>query len=213
MYTYAMETSAPENDEPRSEPQYQQHTVAFVVILVTGILLLLYTLFIMLFQNDVRTTAVFETDQAVPAELPPVSAPKADRLPVSDGDTQAKQLREPAETVPVYLPVVTYKREGLLSDDERAALTERFIEPYVDYHAMEQEDRILVAVTISVPAESNGHYTIESVWADGTNGGFRFGNRSAEYEYWIPSCYGGCIFGDEFKKAHPEVVERHDRLP
>lgn len=112
------------------------------------------------------------------------------------------------ETNETVFPVIAFERAGLLSDEEREILNKKFVEPYVDYYQVSNDSNILTTV-IEVPQELGEPYVIRSVTADGNAGGFLFGLRGGNFNYWTPGCFGGCEFTDEYTQKHPEVIEQY----
>lgn len=110
---------------------------------------------------------------------------------------------------PTVLPVIAFAREGLLSDAERMSLNEKFIEPFVDYQQMLGHSEILTTV-IEVPQNIGEPYVITSVSSEGNVGGFLFGERGGDYNYWTPGCFGECEFTDEYAQKYPEVLEQYN---
>jgi hypothetical protein len=108
----------------------------------------------------------------------------------------------------IVFPIIAFEREGLLTSDERKLLTEKFIEPYVDYYQM-SEDNILVTTVIEIPEETGKPYIIRNVQSDGNAGGFMFGSKGDDYNYWAPGCFVECEFSNEYANKHPEVIEQY----
>ncbi len=112
------------------------------------------------------------------------------------------------ESSKANFPVIAFEREGLLSDQERQILNKKFIEPFVDYELMFGTSTVLTTV-IEVPPDLYEAYTITTVTSDGKAGGFLFGERGGDYNYWTPGCFLECEFTDEYIQKHPEVIKQY----
>lgn len=114
------------------------------------------------------------------------------------GDTSSGTLEE-------ALPVVAFRRPGLLSARDRELLQARVIEPIIDYN--NETELKLVTMSVTVPAKSGEEYTVESFFLGGGFEGMIWGKRDGEIPYWRPNCLGPCEFGEAFRAKHPEVVK------
>ena len=103
-------------------------------------------------------------------------------------------------------PVIAFEGEELLTISERELLNEKFIEPYVDYYQMLGDSNLLTTV-IEVPKNAGEPYLISVVMSDGNNGGFLFGKKGEDFNYWFPGCFDECKFTEEYRLKYPEVVE------
>ena len=71
------------------------------------------------------------------------------------------------------------------------------------------DDSNLLTTVIEVPADAGESYLIHNVTSDGNAGGFLFGTRGSNYNYWTPGCFFECEFTDEYSQKYPEVIEQY----
>lgn len=110
-----------------------------------------------------------------------------------------------SSSVEKALPVVSFRRPGLLSARDRELLQERVIQPIIDYN---NEDELkLVTLSITVPERSGEEYYVDSYFIGGGFEGMIWGKRDGNIPYWTPNCMGPCEFSEAFRAKHPEVVK------
>ena len=135
-------------------------------------------------------------------------------LKESNAALQAKPVAAMTEPTPAVkektsnpkLPVITYIREGLLTNAERKKLEEKLINPQIDYY--NEKEPQLVAIAITVPTTAGGPYEVLAIGTSqiGT-AQFGFGKRQGEYGFWMPGCMGPCELSEAFKKKYPEIYK------
>ena len=108
------------------------------------------------------------------------------------------------------LPLVVYKQKTIydkseISDTEKKELNEKLIDPYFTYN----RDRDIIAAIIGLASVYNGNkYSISFYFPEGGTHGMLFGDRSGNYDYWTPDCYGPCDFDEEFRQKYPQILEK-----
>lgn len=122
---------------------------------------------------------------------------------IKDRPTVEDKTPQPQPTCPT-LPIVTFKRAGLLTDTERKNLETKLINPYVDY----AKPQGLVALLITVPERAGEAYEVDAIYKTSGIQGLLFGQRERTYGYWLPDCgpTGTCELTKEFIQKYPQIV-------
>lgn len=130
-------------------------------------------------------------------------------------NTVTKTTNEPTENKKtglenVKFPIVQYERHGLLFGTEKGEkelkkLEEKLISPLTDYY--NEKEIKLIAIIITIPTDIGIPYDVNTVSVPGVgSGGFIFGKRELDYDFWKPECMGPCEFSELFKKKYPQIV-------
>ncbi len=114
------------------------------------------------------------------------------------------------------LPVISFVPSGRFDmefegQNEKTLIMSRLINPYKayysdTYHKIPDEQQP-VSVLVESPQSVGESYTITVISKNGTGGGWLYGSRGESYEYWKPSCYGGCELSPKYQEEFPLNVE------
>lgn len=130
-----------------------------------------------------------------------------ERLNQAEADSSSPSVEEsgPANEAESGLPVVVFSPGGLFTDEEKAEITTKMLNPFRDWYA-DQGDGI-VSIHVQEHFATPDQYTVDAIFDNGVYQGFLYGIVDApEQEWWHPTCLGECSFTPEFEAAYPEVV-------
>lgn len=123
------------------------------------------------------------------------------------GQTEAQPVLE--------LPVVVFTPNGVFSDEDKKELTDKVIDPMVDY-----TPDVYVSIDVEIYSQdkfvggsTDDKYIISTVGKPGKGGtgGFIYGSKTKGIDYWVPDCLNKCEFSDEYKAKYPEVVDKYNQ--
>lgn len=108
----------------------------------------------------------------------------------------------PTKTAVVFTP------EGLFDEGEKTEITNKLINPYVDFMKdLGSEPPASIHVQHNVVNSDDPEYSVDIIYVSGGYEGFLYGNNTKTTQPWYqPVCYEGCEFSDEYKAKYPDVV-------
>lgn len=115
------------------------------------------------------------------------------------------------------LPVIQFTPDTF-SQDEKNELTEKVINPYVDYEK-ELQKMNLISIQIEKYTEeeiskqtyARYMYKIDVIMETGHSGWLER-EKGKNIDYWIPECMDECSFSESFKAKYPEVIKKYNSL-
>lgn len=107
------------------------------------------------------------------------------------------------------LPVIVFEAAGAIPDEEKQAIRERVLNPFIDYYLESYgDDRKLLSITVkhNYNTALPYPYSFSYVYSDGVHGGSSIREVNGEIDYWQPDCMV-CQFSESYRAKYPEVVE------
>lgn len=121
------------------------------------------------------------------------------------------------ETCPTYtitdkdVPVVVYTPGGLFTDEAKADLKAKLINPLIDFEKATDYPVLTMNIT-KLEDDDDYQYEVDVIQKGGVNAGFLFGTTGEDLAHYQPTCMGPCPFTDEFKTNYPEIVKEDERI-
>jgi hypothetical protein len=146
----------------------------------------------------------------------PQQEPKLTNIEAAEQKKEAEEAAEKealAKKEILQKPIVVFEPSGVFSDEAKQEITEKLIDPMVDY-----QPNIFAAIHIEVYSQDkfvggagDDKYIVTTIGRSdsGGNGGFLYGSKKKGLDYWVPECLDTCEFSEEYSQKHPEVVEKY----
>lgn len=164
-------------------------TACFVVAAIGGLLLL----------NRNYQSTIDTKDAEIAGLRSAQQTAVADEPKGSDVPTQVNQV------------AVAFTPGGLFEEAEKAEITTKLIEPYLDYAKEIGSPNDLASIHVQHPVEGEAftEYTVDVIYQNDGYAGFIYGDSSLEIQpWWQPQCFEACEFSEAFRQKYPEIVEQ-----
>lgn len=203
-----------------THPEHHQH-VALAVFATAAVTAIIVGVLVFNFQEKRFTERQANTKEQLEQAGEVVKDLQTEKKAVEQEVTDAKkQVKEAAGALKeisvekskamerIRLPIIYYRREGLLTKEEKAMLEERLVGPYSAFYNLDESDNPLITMTIDVPDKNGANYSVSAIHEHGVEG-FLFGKRGAEIKSWIPDGFDGPVssYPKMFRDKYPNLVQ------
>ncbi len=113
----------------------------------------------------------------------------------------------PASPTPTT-PVVVFEASGSFTGSEKNLITQRVVDPFIDYYQDIEDYADIVSITISRSDTPGFLYSVDAIFANGGTTGFLVSSTGGDIDWWLPDCMGECPFTQSFKDKYPEIVSQ-----